>query len=130
MEDIIDHKKVITETEDEVKLYKRASQRATFKIHAAIFILINLFLWVIWYFLFKGETDASANKVTSAVLFVTIAWFIILTGHYLFVFKWNKSLVDKELMRLKKENKKKEEELERMRQEAENNTDNQDNSIE
>ena len=125
MEDTIDYKKVTTEIEDEKKLYKKASQRATFKIHTAIFLLINLFFWVVWFFIFRGGDDPTAHKATSAILFVSIAWIIILTAHYLFVFKWNRSLVEKELIKLKKENKRKEEELERMRQAAEDNTDNQ-----
>lgn len=90
----------------EEKLVKRASKRAGFKIHVGIFILVNLFFWVIWYFVFRGN-DAEKTGL-NAVLFLSIAWLIAIVGHYFIVYKWNKSLLDKELIELKKEIERKE----------------------
>ncbi|MDL2297240.1 2TM domain-containing protein [Bacteroidales bacterium OttesenSCG-928-B11] len=97
----------------EEKLAKKASKRAGFKIHAGIYILVNLFFWVIWIFLFRGNED---KTFFNAVLFLSIAWLIALIAHYLIVYKWNKSMVEKELDSLKKEMKQKEKELEKIKE--------------
>ena len=108
--------------EDEKLLFKKASRRAGFKIHLAIFILVNLFLALFWFFVLKGRPeDGTAQALSQGVLFIFLAWLIIITAHYLFVYKWNKNLIEKELIKLKKENKEREEELERLKKEAEEN---------
>ncbi len=101
---------------DDEALEKKASRRAGFKIHVVIFILANLLLWVFWFFILKGRSE---DVLFQGFLFLSITWFIILVAHYLFVYKWNKTLIEKELIKLKKENKKQESELEKMRKEVE-----------
>lgn len=85
--------------EEERKLEKMASRRTSFKIHLAIFILANAFLWVVWYFLFKGKEDTTFLK---AILFVLIVWLLAVVLHYMIVYKWTKSYKEKELSSLKK----------------------------
>lgn len=85
--------------EEEAKLAKMASRRTSFKIHLAIFLIANAFLWVVWYFLFKGREDATFLK---AILFVLIVWLLAIILHYLIVYKWTKSYKEKELSSLKK----------------------------
>ena len=85
--------------EEEAKLAKMASRRTSFKIHLAIFILANTFLWVVWYFLFKGKEDITFLK---AILFVLIVWLLAVILHYMIVYKWTKSYKEKELTSLKK----------------------------
>ena len=85
--------------EEEAKLAKMAARRTSFKIHLAIFILANTFLWVVWYFLFKGSEDATFLK---AILFLLIVWLLAIILHYMIVYKWTKSYKEKELTSLKK----------------------------
>lgn len=85
--------------EEEAKLAKMAGRRTTFKIHLAIFIIANAFLWVVWYFLFKGKEDITFLK---AILFVLIVWLLAIILHYMIVYKWTKSYKEKELSSLKK----------------------------
>ena len=85
--------------EEEMKLAKMASRRTSFKIHLAIFILANAFLWVVWYFLFSNSQD---NTFLKAILFVLIVWLIAIILHYMIVYKWTKSYKEKELTSLKK----------------------------
>ena len=85
--------------EEEAKLAKMAGRRTSFKIHLAIFILANAFLWVVWYFLFKGKEDTTFLK---AILFVLIVWLLAMVLHYMIVYKWTKSYKEKELSSLKK----------------------------
>ena len=59
--------------EEEAKLARMAARRTSFKIHLAIFILANAFLWVVWYFLFKGKEDITFLK---AILFLLIVWYL------------------------------------------------------
>ena len=86
---------IAAEQENEKKLYNKARNRAAFRIHLLIFILVNALFWVIYFFVFKGT---EANDVFfKAVLFVTIAWLIILIGHNVFVRVFNSTIVEKEL---------------------------------
>lgn len=85
--------------EEERKLEKMAARRTSFKIHFAIFLIANAFLWVVWYFLFKGKEDMTFLK---AILFVLIVWLLAVVLHYMIVYKWTKSYKEKELSSLKK----------------------------
>ncbi len=85
--------------EEEAKLAKMAARRTSFKIHLAIFILANAFLWVVWYFLFKDSEDITFLK---AILFLLIVWLLAIILHYMIVYKWTKSYKEKELTSLKK----------------------------
>lgn len=105
----------------EEKLLKRASRRAGFKIHTGIFILVNLFFWIIWIFVFRGKDGAHAETL-QALLFLSIAWLIALVAHYFIVYKWNKTMVEKELDALKKQISKKEKELEKIKEMQQNET--------
>ena len=108
---------IAAEQENEKKLYNKARNRAAFRIHLLIFILVNALFWVIWYFVFRGT---EANDVFfKAVLFVTIAWLIILIGHNVFVRVFNSTIVEKELKKIKKEIENNEKELQRLKTIAE-----------
>lgn len=85
--------------EEERKLEKMAARRTSFKIHFAIFLIANAFLWVVWYFLFKGKEDITFLK---AILFVLIVWTLAVVLHYMIVYKWTKTYKEKELSSLKK----------------------------
>ncbi len=99
------------------KLYKKATRRAAFKIHLAIYLLVNLIFWLIWFFIIKSEeSNPTSTKTLKALIFFTIVWLLLLVGHYLAVYRWNKTLVEKELNKLLKENKANEEKLRIARQ--------------
>ena len=85
--------------EEEAKLTRMAARRTSFKIHLAIFILANTFLWVVWYFLFKDSGEVTFLK---AILFLLIVWLLAIILHYMIVYKWTKSYKEKELTSLKK----------------------------
>lgn len=104
---------IAAEQENEKKLYNKARNRAAFRIHLLIFILVNALFWVIYFFVFKGT---EANDVFfKAVLFVTIAWLIILIGHNVFVRVFNSTIVEKELKKIKKQIEDNEKELQRLK---------------
>jgi hypothetical protein len=108
---------IAAEQENEKKLYSKARNRAAFRIHLMIFILVNALFWVIWYFVFRGT---EANDVFfKSVLFVTIAWLIILIGHHIFVRIFDSTIVEKELKKIKKEIEEHEKELQRLKTVAE-----------
>ena len=85
--------------EEEAKLDRMASRRTGFKKHFAIFFLVNAFLWVVWYFLFR---DSAESTFLMAILFVFLVWFLGIALHYMIVYKWTKSYKEKELTSLKK----------------------------
>ena len=117
--------------EEEAKLARMASRRTGFKKHFAIFILLNAFLWVVWYFLFR---DSAENTFLMAILFVLIVWLLAIILHYMIVYKWTKSYKDKELNSLKKMRLKQLQEIESLKAEmtpkAETEPENQPEEVE
>ena len=100
--------------EEEAKLARMASRRTGFKKHFAIFFLVNAFLWVVWYFLFR---DSAENTFLMAILFVFLVWLLGIVLHYMIVYKWTKSYKDKELNSLKKMRLKQLQEIESLKAE-------------
>jgi uncharacterized membrane protein YGL010W len=84
---------------------RTAKKRVAFKKHLTIYILLNLLLWVLYFFLFRKSED---KMFLHSVLFVFIAWTIIVIGHYFFAVRWNKTMLEKEIETLIKENTKQE----------------------
>lgn len=75
-------------------IYKKAKKRIQFKIHTLIYLLVLLFLWIVWYFIFKHQTDSTFFDV---VLFTTLAWSILLIGHYFISYRLNHTLIENEI---------------------------------
>ena len=102
------------------KIYKKANQRAHFKFHLAIYVLVMLVLWILYFFLFRATApDASvADAVKNAkdpfsffdfTVLVTALWTVLVVFHGLFVYKFNSSMLEKEIKALEKEIKEQEE---------------------
>ena len=107
----------------DIKTYKTANKRAHFKRHIAIYFLIMIVLWVLYFFIFREpktpETaDAPMGLFLKCSLFVTILWTVILFFHYLFVYRLNSTMIDREIKKLQKEIEKKKEILENLKEEA------------
>ncbi len=98
---------VLTNTEDEKKLYRKARRRVHMKIHFAVFVLVNVLLWLLYYFLFRASSLESS--VFNFFLALSLIWGIIVLTHYLIVFKWGSSYVEKEAKRMQEKQKKQEE---------------------
>ena len=82
-------------------IVKIAKKRVAFKKHATVYILVNLLLWVFFFFLFK-QRDPEHTFLYS-FLFVSLTWSILLAGHYFYAIKWNNKMVEKEVQSLIKE---------------------------
>jgi heme/copper-type cytochrome/quinol oxidase subunit 4 len=80
---------------------KTAKKRVGFKKHVTFYILANLLLWVVFFFLFKGKED---KTFLHAILFVLLIWTIIIVGHYFYAIKWNKKMLEKEVEKLREKN--------------------------
>lgn len=96
------------------KIYKKANQRAHFKFHLAIYVLVMLVLWILYFFLFRATApDASvADAVKNTkdqfsffdfTVLVTALWTVIVVFHGLFIYKFNSSMLEKEIKALQKE---------------------------
>ncbi len=104
--------------EEEKALAKKAQKRVSFKRHIIIYILANLLIWLFWFFIFSKMNDTEQKELALNIfLFITLVWGILVIAHYFFVYKWNKSYVEKEIERLKKEQDNKEKELEQLKEE-------------
>lgn len=84
--------------------YKKASKRVGFKIHLTVFVIVSLMLWLIWFFVFKRDAPDADVTFLKAILFVDCFWILILISHYLIVFIWNKTLIEKEIKKIELEN--------------------------
>ena len=87
----------MNEIENNELILKTAKKRVAFKKHITFYILINLMLWVVFFFLFKGKED---KTFFYSILFLLLIWTIVIIGHYFFAMKWNKKMLDKEIANL------------------------------
>ena len=94
----------ILSPQEEKEIIRKAKKRVGFKIHGIIYLLAGLLFWVFWFFVFRGsDLDKSALNFC---LFITLAWGICVIAHYLFVYKWNKTYIEKEIKYLKEQKEK------------------------
>lgn len=68
-----------TNSERDPHLWDLAKKRAGFKRHLAIYIIINIFLWLFWYF---NGSENGGSKIPWP-LWSSVGWGIGLTFHYL-----------------------------------------------
>ncbi|MGZ3844408.1 MAG: 2TM domain-containing protein [Flavisolibacter sp.] len=87
-------------------LWQLAQRRASFKRHLATYIVINLFLWVLWYFT-RGMYDYSDRySVLPWPVWPMIGWGIGLTFHYINAYvSTGHDTVEREYDKLKNQHK-------------------------
>ena len=91
--------------DEEAKMQNVAASRMRFRVHFGLFVLINLIIWVLYFTLFSAVVTDRDIKAAILKVFVcvTAAWLLVLILHYCIAFKWNKTLVEKELARIRKQ---------------------------
>lgn len=104
------------------KIYKKAAKRVAFKFHLAIYLCAMIVLWLIYYFVFKNFE--AVDQILKVYAFLTALWTVIIVFHYIFVYKLNNSLLDKEIKKIQKEIEEKQAKLEELQKE--NQEDNQE----
>lgn len=84
------------------ELWEIAKRRASFKYHLFIYLVINAFLWAIWFF--TRDNDGDGNYPWP--IWSTLGWGLGLFFHFLgaYVFRKNDG-VEKEYQRLMRERK-------------------------
>ena len=112
--------KIIPETispEEEARMINVAKVRVIFKIHIAVFLVLNLIIWALWFTLFDAVvTDAyTSNIILKVSLCITIVWLLIVILHYCIAYKWSRTFIEKELSRLKKQRAKQLAEIEKIK---------------
>lgn len=85
------------------QLWEIAKARASFKYHLATYVIINIFLWILWYMSGRHE---SQNGLPWAI-WPTLGWGIGLLFHYLGAYVFPRgNLVEKEYQKLKQQQSK------------------------
>ncbi len=105
--------------EEENKMRNVATARVKFKVHLSIFVIVNLILWVLFFTLFSAVvTDPNIyNAILKVFICVTVVWLLLVIGHYCIAYKWNKTFVEKELKKLKKQRAKQLAQIEKLKAE-------------
>ncbi len=82
-------------------LWEIAQKRASFKSHLTVYLIINAFLWGIWFF--SDDPDKSFNGYSYPwPIWTTLGWGIGLAFHYAGAYVFHKSnLAEKEYQKLK-----------------------------
>jgi hypothetical protein len=87
------------EPKDEM-LWEIARKRASFKSHLVTYLVVNGFLWALWYFQSGAETYGHLPWA----LWSTLGWGIGLVSHYLSAYVYpQQNAVEKEYEKLKRE---------------------------
>ncbi|MEQ8909890.1 MAG: 2TM domain-containing protein [Vicingaceae bacterium] len=81
------------------KLYEEAEARVGFKRHLAFYVIINLFLWGVWYFTRADEGHYDGFWP----IWATLGWGIGLASHYVGVYVKSDGAVEREFEKLKRE---------------------------
>ena len=84
------------------ELWKTAQERAAFKVHLAIYIIIILFLWILWAFMGYINDWEYSHKWP---LYPMFGWGLAVLLHYFIVYSWKKKLTIREYEKLLKNKK-------------------------
>ena len=92
------------ETEKDRLLWKEAKKRVGFKNHLLTYIIVNLFLWILWYFTDWKHAEEGENR--SGIpwpIFCTIGWGFGLFWHFMgtYVLNDKPGQIEKEYQKLK-----------------------------
>jgi 2TM domain len=84
-------------------LWRIARKRVGFKRHFATYIVINLFLWALWWFTDHQNAEEQEYSSVPWPIFSTIGWGIGVLMSYLnaYVFYSKRSNIEKEYEKLK-----------------------------
>ncbi|MBR4135866.1 MAG: hypothetical protein IKU03_05610 [Bacteroidales bacterium] len=121
MEENTDIKKEIANTEEEVQITRTANFRRGFFIHLSIFILANIIVWVLWYFLNNIVKEEFSGGLLKICLCFSLIWLVIAIFHYLIAFKWTRTHAEKEVSKLRKKRDKQLEEIRALKNEINEN---------
>ena len=90
------------ENEKDKMLWNEARKRVEFKKHLFVYLVVNIFLWLMWYF-FTRQTISTGEEGIPWPLFTTLGWgfgvFWHFIGTYFMGNKYNQ--VEKEYKKLK-----------------------------
>lgn len=90
----------ITPHDKDPDLWEIAKARAAFKGHLTTYIIINIFIWIVWY---MSGHKMGHNNIPWAI-WPTIGWGIGLTFHYLGAYVFPKTFsIQNEYEKLKKQ---------------------------
>ena len=79
------------------ELWQTAKKRASFKRHFATYIIVNIFLWAIWFF---TDRDVDGNRIPWPA-WTTLGWGVGLAFHYIGVYiSPQNNSVDREYQKL------------------------------
>ncbi len=86
------------ETENDRELWRIAKKRVGFKRHLATYIVINSFLWLLWYFTDRNEDQAGVPWPIFPMLGWGIGVMFSFLGAYVFI---KHNAIEKEYEKLK-----------------------------
>jgi hypothetical protein len=88
------------ENEKDKVLWQIAKDRVEFKRHLMVYVVINIFLWILWY-VTSGQMY-SGNSVLPWPAWVTLGWGIGVIFNYFSAYQFNKKdSIEREYEKLK-----------------------------
>jgi 2TM domain len=95
-----DYQQKAPEGKDEI-LWEIAKKRASFKSHATVYAIVNIFLWGMWFF---NQKDNGSGYPWP--MWTTLGWGIGLTFHFLGAYVFPKvNSVEREYEKLKRDSR-------------------------
>jgi hypothetical protein len=81
------------------QLWRLAHKRAAFKRHLTVYIIVNLFFWVLWFFTKDTDGDREHTLLPWPV-WPMLGWGIGIVFHYIGAYVGSGGLVDREYDKL------------------------------
>ena len=84
------------------ELWKKAHERAGFKMHMIIYFIVIAFLWILWAFIGYINDGIYYHKWP---VYPMLGWGLGVLLHYLVVYSWKQKMTQKEYDKLMKKGK-------------------------
>jgi hypothetical protein len=84
------------------ELWKKAHERASFKMHLIIYFIVIAFLWLLWAFVGYINDGTYGQKWP---LYPMLGWGLGVLLHYLIVYSWKQKMTQNEYNKLLKKGK-------------------------
>lgn len=87
------------------ELWEIAQKRASFKSHLLAYIIVNLFLWSLWYFTSNSQIQEEWRSAYPWPIWTTLGWGIGIVFHFAGAYIFPKTnSIEKEYQKLKNRN--------------------------
>lgn len=103
--------------EEEASMINASKSRVIFKIHLSVFLILNLIIWTLKFTFIDAfvKDPYDMSQLLKLFICITLIWLLIVILHYFIAYRWNRTFVEKQLAKIRKQRAKQLKEIERIK---------------